>query len=92
MRVDGGDEELVLDKVPADSWSGWAVNDEGIYFVEPINNTHLIEFYSLATRRLTRIATATYITGLTVSKDGRFLVYTQLDAEDLNITLVENYR
>ena len=59
MLVYGGDEELVLEKVPAGSWPGWAVTDEGIYFVEPINNNHVIEFYSLATRRLTQIATAT---------------------------------
>lgn len=51
MRVKGTEEELVLDRVPADSWQRWQVTEDGIYFVELVNKSHVIEFYSFATRR-----------------------------------------
>src|SRR5262249_25955114 len=88
MPVEDGVEELVLAKVRTESYYGWAITDEGIYFIDRAQGNAVIEFYSFATRRVTPIATSPQLTGLAISNDYRWLLYSQLDEENGNIMLV----
>ena len=71
---------------------------EGLYFAHAAGpRRHAIDFFHFATRRVTRIATLekelTTIDGtLTVSPDGRWILYGQIDQSDSDIMLAENFR
>jgi Tol biopolymer transport system component len=87
-----GEEELVLPEVGVAY--RLAVTDEGIYFIKDVGNGATIEFFSFATRRVTRIATMDKPPGLglAVSPDGRWLLYTQTDVESQGLMLADNFR
>ncbi len=89
--VSGGEEIPVLDHVRQ---GYWALLDQGICFLSP---ELTIEFFSFATRRLTRLATAARNTdwsgpGFTVSPDGRWALYLQLDRNGNDIMLADYFR
>ena len=72
--------------------------DEGIYFMalpdEP-REGHLIQFLSLRTgqvRTIGRISGISVNTGMTVSPDGRSLLYVRKDVRGSDLMLVENFR
>jgi hypothetical protein len=72
--------------------------DEGIYFMalpdEP-REGHLIQFLSLRTgqvRTIGRISGISVNTGMTVSPDGRSLLYVRQDVRGSDLMLVENFR
>jgi hypothetical protein len=54
----------------------------------------LIEFYSFATRTVTQVATLArpFRSVLSVSPDGRWLLYSQVDQSGSDIMLIENFR
>ncbi len=97
MPVDGGEESLVLDQLQPGYWGGWAVVDKGIYFINPEAKPRAtIEFFSFATRRITRIALLEreplqWFSNLAISPDGRWILYSQLDQGGNDIMLVENF-
>jgi Tol biopolymer transport system component len=99
MPVEGGEESLILDQLQAGYWEAWAVVDRGIYFINPESKPHAtIDFFSFATRRVTRIASLEKpvsilaISTLVISPDGRWILYTQLDQSGSDIMLVENFQ
>jgi Tol biopolymer transport system component len=98
MPVEGGEESLVLDQLQAGYWGAWAVADKGIYFINPEAKPRAtIEFFSFATRRITRIAVlerepVNWFSNLAISPDGRWILYTQLDQDGNDIMLVENFQ
>jgi Tol biopolymer transport system component len=94
IPVDGGEEIKVLDGV----WRrGFAVTNQGIYFMSLLETdprAHL-RFYSFATGATTEIAVMERPLGpaITVSPDGRSLLYPQLDGgRHSDLMLVENFR
>ena len=97
MPVEGGEESLVLAQLQAGYWGAWAVVDGGIYFINPEAKPRAtIEFFSFATRRITRIALlerepVKWFSNLAISPDGRWILYTQLDQGGNDIMLVENF-
>jgi eukaryotic-like serine/threonine-protein kinase len=98
--VEGGEERLVLETHKAGYWSAWTVVEQGVYFLTAENLARpAIEFFSFTTGTVTEIAALakpfrywTNPTGLSVSPDGRWILYTQEDREDVDILLVENFR
>ena len=97
VPVEGGEESLVLDQLRSGYWGAWAVADKGVYFINPEEKPRAaIEFFSFATRRITRIALlekepAKFTPNLALSPDGRSILYTQLDQSGNDIMLVENF-
>src|SRR4030095_14563004 len=100
IPAEGGEEKLVLDKHKSGYWSAWTVVEQGIYFMtaEPLAHP-AIEFFSFTTGKgrewaaLTRAFIPwTNPEGLSISPDGRWILYTQEDRTDLDIMLVENFR
>jgi Tol biopolymer transport system component/DNA-binding winged helix-turn-helix (wHTH) protein len=98
IPVEGGEEAPVLDHHRAGFWRSWAVVEQGIYFITAETpDRPLIEFFSFATGRVTQVATldrpiTRNIPGISVSPDGRWLLYTQIDQSGSDIMLMENFR
>ncbi len=100
VPTEGGEETLVTDTQKAGYWSAWTVVEAGIYFLTAEDLSHpSIEFFSFTTGRVTEVGTLTkpfqYWTnpvGLSLSPDGRWILYTQTDRQDNDIMLVENFR
>jgi eukaryotic-like serine/threonine-protein kinase len=100
VPVAGGEEPLILDTHKAGYWSAWTVTEQGIYFLSAEQLAHpLIEFFNFATGTVTAVAALekpfrpwTNPDGLSVSADGRRILYTQEDRTDMDIMLVENFR
>jgi Tol biopolymer transport system component/predicted Ser/Thr protein kinase len=96
VPVDGGEEVRIFDK---GFWGETVVLSDGICFLDhEVTPNPNINFFSVATRQVTRLATiekAKYAGGppnLTVSPDGKWVLYWQVDQIDNDIMLVENFR
>lgn len=92
IPADGGEETLILPSVlPFE----FAVAKEGIYFVpqKSAEEQYAIEYFSFATGKTSRVLTFNWTAGgLSVSPDGRSLVWAQADEESADLMLVENFR
>lgn len=92
----GGAETRVLDRARR---RVWAVTDQGICFFDLSGPTGAtLKFYNFATGKVTLLkefSKDTQVgrgsTALTVSPDGRWVLYTQLDQSGSNLMLAENY-
>ena len=94
VPVAGGRETLVLDKkiVP----SQWDLTDDGIYFTEP---PATVSFFDFATRTVTTLGPALSdsrfsITpyGISVSPDGKSLLFTAGPRQRSDIMMIDNFR
>jgi Tol biopolymer transport system component len=98
VPVDGGEESPVLDQPKAGYWGYWALVDRGIYYLNTEGLQHpTIEFFDFATGRRKQIAVmekpaSLWSPGLAISPDQRSILYTQVDQDVSDITLVENFR
>jgi hypothetical protein len=94
MPISGGEESLVSDSV----WqSFWAVADRGIYFLDLATPETLIRFLDFGTGRVNEIGAVHNNVvfgspGLSVSKDGRRIVWSQIDHTDSDLVLIDNFR
>jgi Tol biopolymer transport system component/DNA-binding winged helix-turn-helix (wHTH) protein len=87
----GGEETKVLDSVrPFD----FAVVEDGIYFASPTDRGRSIRFLRFATGAVAEIAEIKGVpfNGLSVSPDGRFLLYSSGELVGSDLMLVENFR
>jgi Tol biopolymer transport system component/DNA-binding winged helix-turn-helix (wHTH) protein len=71
----------------------WALVPSGIYFV-PQDSPRTVSFYEFATRRTRRVFTADRVLddGLSISADGRQMLYAQLDENNSSVMVVNNFR
>ncbi len=93
--ADGGEEIEVLHAF--DHPSNVYVTDQGIYFVPAPNPARIassIQFLRLATGKIEVVAPLDkdLYYGITVSPDGRWLLYSQVDQVTCDLMLVENFR
>jgi Tol biopolymer transport system component len=92
-----GREEPVIEELQY--WGLWALGSQGIYFLEmPVfpNDKVRLKFFDLQSKRtaeLTKLAKSfnRWDPAITLSPDGRHLVYEQLDNGGSNIAIVENF-
>jgi len=95
--VAGGEERQVLNSV---SGANWAIGSGGIYyfdFPEEPSAPKLVNFYSFKSGRSTQIGTveATVVdgsAGISVSSDGRWLLYTDGVSKNADLMLVDHFR
>jgi Tol biopolymer transport system component/DNA-binding winged helix-turn-helix (wHTH) protein len=102
IPVEGGEETLALDLLRADLWGYWAVTRQGLFFLRPEAQADhsvkfFVDYFSFNTRNVTRIAALekdpdAWGPGLSVSPDGRWIVYNQLDHHSRDIILMDNFR
>jgi hypothetical protein len=93
----GGEETLILDR---GGQNRWALTGQGICFFDLRGSTGAtLKFYNFATGKVTllrefsrdtRVDTGS--TALTVSPDGRWILYTPLDQSGSDLMLVDNFR
>ncbi|HVO80975.1 MAG TPA: hypothetical protein VMT28_09595, partial [Terriglobales bacterium] len=97
VSVEGGEESQVLD---GSTESLWALTGQGICFFDLTNPVEpALKFYSFTAGQTTLLrqfpkntSIDTQSTALSVSPDGRWVLYTQLDQAGSNLMLVENYQ
>jgi len=92
LPVDGGEETLALDRGET---GDWAVTAQGLWFLEPgPKSVTTVYLYSFATGKLSQIAKlqAQEAGHISISPDGRWIIYTQLDRVESDLMLVENFR
>jgi len=98
MRPDGGGESMV-DAMPAlrsNGYEWWPV-ESGIYFYPDTGAKTELDFLDLRSSRIRRIYTfdkppAPWLGGLSVSPDGKWLLYSRIDEAASDLMLVENFR
>jgi hypothetical protein len=91
--VTGGGESQVL---PFVFWRAFFLVKDGIYFIpEPgTDGKSSIQFLSFGTAKVKTVASMSgpSYEGLSVSPDGRFLLFSQIDEEGSDLMLVENFQ
>ena len=95
MPLQGGEETEVLPEVEGGGWPNWAVSSAGIYFLRFDKFPRVtIEFLESATHKITPIWTLEREPGwgLSMSQDGKSIVYVQHEFAESNIMLVKNFR
>jgi Tol biopolymer transport system component len=98
VPVEGGEETLLFDQQRAGIWRAWAVTEKGIYFVGGESPRQaVIAFYSFSSREVREVFRPEKVVppgllGLSVSPDGKWVLYMQADQIGRDIMLVENFR
>jgi acetylornithine deacetylase/succinyl-diaminopimelate desuccinylase-like protein len=97
IPTNGGEETEVISSLEAGYWGDWAVVEGGIYYLDTTTTKPAIAFFDFTTHRTTRVfdlenPPARSAPGLAVSPDKKTILYTQLDALNSDIMLVENFR
>jgi Tol biopolymer transport system component/DNA-binding winged helix-turn-helix (wHTH) protein len=100
VPIDGGQESEVVDEPPGDYWGYFAVGRDGLYFIGDTGTSgkHVpgFKFFDFATRKITvmgNMEKSPYqaAPGLSVSADGEYLLYVQLDDARTSLMLAENF-
>lgn len=97
IPVEGGEETRVIEQ---SAMGLWGLTERGICFFDLTHPAGpALNFYSFGARQtsiLRQFSRETVIdtdnTAISVSTDGRWILYTQLDQEGSNLMLVENFR
>ncbi len=94
--VGGGEEERLKGMPNLDAAASWTATARGVYYTSSSSTSTTINFYDFASRRAKRLFSLpqppTPGGGLSVSPDGRWLLYTQTDDAQSDIMLVEGFR
>jgi hypothetical protein len=99
VPVDGGEETRVLDSIG--HGTNFAVVNEGIYFLSGDMTSKTpgvpVQFFSFATGQIKTVSTSTVEKknvwgGLSVSPDGRWVLFTYIDYQGSDLLLVENFQ
>ena len=90
----GGQEELVLEGVRPFLWS---VTETGIVFVTREPNFDAIDVYRFSDQRVARLGRLGFripgiFTHMTVSRDGRWALATEMVRFDSDLMLLDNFR
>jgi Tol biopolymer transport system component len=92
--IAGGEEVLVVERVRHFLWS---VADKGIFFVTREPDFDAIDLYRFSDRRVARVGRLGFripenITHMTVSRDGRWALATEMVRFDSDLMLLDNFR
>jgi Tol biopolymer transport system component/DNA-binding winged helix-turn-helix (wHTH) protein len=97
VSVDGGEEKKIIDGPPATAWGYFAVTEKGIYYGDVPNHASLgVYFFDFKTEK-TSLALALQhfgsegAPGMSISPDGRYVLYTALSQATVNVMLVDNF-
>ena len=96
VPTQGGEETQVTSQPRIGGWTDWGINQDGIYFLNSSTIPASIDVYDFTTRKISHVKNLdrirTQINSLSVSPDGKWLLYTDLGEAGSRITLVENFR
>lgn len=88
----GGEEKLIL---PQGRTGNWAIGEQGIYFINPTSKPRpTLELFRFASEQISLLATLEKWTfaDFAVSPDGRKISWSQVDRNESDLILVDNYR
>ncbi|MBI4904428.1 MAG: serine/threonine-protein kinase [Acidobacteria bacterium] len=101
-RVPVGDakEEPVVEALKPAFWSYWSFGRNGIYWVDREDQEgggarYPLHFFDLAKSRdtvMTTLSKRPFNSGLSVSPDGKWFLYTQVDQSETDIMMVDGFR
>jgi Tol biopolymer transport system component len=95
MPLHGGQETRIFDQpfVPF-SWWDWGLTEKGIYFINFQTSPATVAFFEFATNKMFPIWALTNepFVGLSVSADGKSILYAQNEYSQSDIMLVKNFR
>ena len=89
--LDGAGETKVVEGV---AHRGFALTRDGVYYLRTEPDGEAIRHLRFATgedRQVARLAKRAYL-GLSVSPDGRYLIYSQIDQQGSDLMLVDRFR
>jgi Tol biopolymer transport system component len=91
MPVGGGAAEKLADGIVW--WSAVAL-DRGIYYLDRLGSASRLQFLDLTSRKVTTVAQGLgeWTGGLTVSPDGRTILFSRVDSSINDLMLVDNFR
>jgi Tol biopolymer transport system component/DNA-binding winged helix-turn-helix (wHTH) protein len=98
VPVGGGQEELVTDSLHVEYWGHFAVTENGLYLADTeAKGGPAILYYNFQTRRLSPIlvfekSPVPNTPNLAASRDGRTLLYAQVEFENSTISMVEDFQ
>lgn len=96
MPLQGGAESKVLGDIGGGgSWAEWALRSNGIYYLKEDKYPHVsIDLFDFATRKAIPIWNLEKEPGwgLSMSSDGKSIVYIQNEYSESNLMLVRNFR
>ncbi len=93
----GSGEHLVTDMLKAGYWGNWAVAQAGLFFVRPLPpDAAEVDVYEFSSRRIHPVARLERDppfsdSGFAVARDGRKILYSQVDESSSEIMIVENF-
>jgi Tol biopolymer transport system component/predicted Ser/Thr protein kinase len=92
MPAGGGEEVQVVPGVG--SWDLLCVTSKGVYFAPPAPGANTIQFLDAVSGKVSTLATLDkpLNTGLAVSPDDAYVVWSQVDRRTFNLMLVEGFR
>jgi Tol biopolymer transport system component len=75
----------------------WVVGENGVYYLDPNDRERRLRYLDLATRRITILMTVpkllgTTSRGISLSPDGRNLLWVQTDSSNTDLMMIENFR
>ncbi|HVO61088.1 MAG TPA: winged helix-turn-helix domain-containing protein [Terriglobales bacterium] len=96
VNTDGSDAHQIA-VLPEFDRDAWVPFGPGIYFFHYLNDKPEIDFLDLSTKKVRPVffpekVGADWMGGLSVSPDGRWLLFTQTDEISSDLMLVENWR
>jgi len=94
--VEGGAAARVVANLAPEDWANWDVGERGVYFRElcarhPKPGVALLAFNASEPLDVAPLPEQGW-SGFSVSRDGRFLVYSRVDRQSCDIRLIENPR
>ncbi|MGB9198228.1 MAG: hypothetical protein WCB53_14990, partial [Terriglobales bacterium] len=101
VPVDGGPETKILDEPPGGYWGYFAPGMDGLYFLGDAGTPEKprlgFKFFDYKTRKVTNLGDmekSPYegAPGFSVSPDGRYLLYVQLDESRDSLMLADNFK
>ena len=96
MQLDNGQESPLSPQIHL-HWKYWALADNGIFFLSEESARHpVVRFFDFATARIKDVVTlekpVPWKSWISASADGKFVLYQQIDQDESNIMLLENFR
>jgi Tol biopolymer transport system component len=93
VSLEQPNSELLAKGLPrVSNWTLWTIAAGGIYFV-PADTPRSLCYFDFTTKQIREVfkVEKNFDNGLSVSPDGRWLLYSQIDEENSDIMLVDHF-
>ncbi|HKE23391.1 MAG TPA: hypothetical protein VKB88_13585 [Bryobacteraceae bacterium] len=96
VSAGGGDENAIPEFMSVHHWRYWTVTSSGIYYLSGEKAPWTISLFDLATGHSQPVFTSSErpvlgTPGLSISPDGKFMLYSQMYREGSDIMMLENF-